>query len=233
MAKIDNYQSPKNVFGIYEDPVKGLLGKKFEVNGWIVSEFVIKELVPVVGYHPYPLTELFLLTSICCWYKPKFIFEWGTNVGKSARIFHEINSKFGLSMKIYTFDLPNASVHPELPKEDQLGYYINNIREINLIRGDGITESLKIINEKKIKNAKLLFFLDGDHSYKSVFDELTNIYSDVKHACVVVHDTFNQTSKSKYNLGPHLAVKSFLSLHKDHHVLAEASMSLPGITALL
>ena len=233
MTKIEDYKTPKSFLGRYADPVKNILGKNFEVDGWITSEFVMRELVPIVGFHPYPLPELFLLTAVCCWYKPRYIFEWGTNVGKSARIFHEISTKFGLKAKVYTVDLPEISTHPELPKEDQLGYFIKNVPEVFSLRGDGLDESLKIIRQEKLKNSRLLFFLDGDHSFRAVNHELTTIYSRLNKACVLVHDTLDQTSESGYNLGPRQAINTLLDRDKKRRILVETTMSLPGMTAIL
>ena len=65
---------------------------EFEVNNWIISEFIVEKLVPVVGVHPFPLDELSLMTAAVCRFQPELIFEWGTNIGKSARIFSQKNN---------------------------------------------------------------------------------------------------------------------------------------------
>src|SRR4051812_22860104 len=96
----------KKIFGLnktvgkYEDPALNLNASEFEVNNWRISEFVVEKLVPVVGMHPFPLDELMLMTATVCRFKPELIFEWGTNIGKSARIFYEITKSFDIRSEI-------------------------------------------------------------------------------------------------------------------------------------
>ncbi|MDQ3112117.1 MAG: hypothetical protein M3R17_19715, partial [Bacteroidota bacterium] len=73
----------------FKDPSLNENASEFEVNNWVVSEFVIDKLVPAVGMHPFPINELMLMTASVCRFKPELIFEWGTNIGKSARVFYE------------------------------------------------------------------------------------------------------------------------------------------------
>ena len=47
-----------------------------------------------------------------------------------------------------------------------------------------------------------LFFVDGDHAYESVREELTQIFSTVPDASALAHDTFFQSAESNYNVGP-------------------------------
>jgi hypothetical protein len=54
----------------YPDPVMNKNCTEFEVNNWIISDFIIRELVPIVGTHPFPVNEQFLLTAIVCRFKP-------------------------------------------------------------------------------------------------------------------------------------------------------------------
>ena len=74
---------------------------EFEVNNWAISEFVLSRLVPVVGVHPYPLNELMLMAAAICRFKPTHVFEWGTNVGASARVFHEAGRHFSIPLEIH------------------------------------------------------------------------------------------------------------------------------------
>ena len=68
--------------------------RKFEVNTRILSAFVVNDLLPIVGFSPFPLNELILMSAALCRIRPTYVFEWGTNVGKSARIFYETSKKF-------------------------------------------------------------------------------------------------------------------------------------------
>ena len=58
-----------------EDPAVNTHCAEFEVNNWIISEFVVGTLVPIVGVHPFPLNELFLMVSAVCRLKPDYIVE--------------------------------------------------------------------------------------------------------------------------------------------------------------
>src|ERR1043166_6020595 len=49
-----------------QDPAVNVHCQEFEVNNWLVSEFVLKTLVPIVGTHPFPLNELVLMVAAVC-----------------------------------------------------------------------------------------------------------------------------------------------------------------------
>lgn len=90
-------------------------GREFEIRNNIVSEFILSKLIPIVGIQPYPLSELNLMVASVCYIRPSHIFEWGTHVGKSARIFFEICKHFGFDTEIHSIDLPNNVDHVEHP----------------------------------------------------------------------------------------------------------------------
>jgi len=218
-------------FKKYSDPVKNKACKYFEVDNWVISKFIINEVIPLVGISPYPLVELQMLVAAVCWFKPRFIYEWGTNVGRSARIFYEIVKKFKLETAIYSIDLPDNVNHVEHPHKNR-GRFIKGIKEIHLYQGDGITSSLTLIKQLKSKY-KILFFLDGDHEYKSVKRELFLIGKIVSRAMIIIHDTFLQSKESDYNIGPSKAVQEFLRLSpKKYHVIS-TNLGLPGMTILI
>jgi cephalosporin hydroxylase len=149
--------------------------ERLEVNNWVVSEFVMYDLVPVVGVHPYPLNELCLMVTAVAALKPTHIFEWGTNLGKSARIFYETAWRFGVDIQIYSVDLPEEVDHVEHPHEKR-GMFVKGLDGVTLLLGDGLDTSLKLCRELKSQGAFLpLFFIDGDHSYDSVRRELEAI----------------------------------------------------------
>ncbi len=233
MAKVNQNISYRSLTGRYPNPLANFVGKRPEVNGWVISEFVLRKIVPVVGFHPYPLTEEFLLAAVTCWYHPEYIFEWGTNIGKSARIFYEVVTQFDLKSNIYIIDLPEGEVHIELPQKGEAGFFIKDIPKVNFLRGEGLTTSLGIVNDKSIYNKKILFFLDGDHSYETIKNEIEEIYKVCQHACIVVHDTFFQTEESNYNIGPYKAIHEFLETHSNRKIIFSADMSLPGMTAII
>lgn len=218
-----------SLLGKYPEPVKNSGCSEPEVDNRIISEFVIDKLLPIVGFSPFPVSELIFLTSVVCTTKPGIIFDWGTHIGKSARIFYEISKAFEYNTVIHSTDLPEDIGHAEHPHKNR-GMFVRNIKSVHLHLGDGVTESIKI--GRKYKKRKILFFLDGDHEFKSVKRELNKIYAAFPKSVIVVHDTFYQSKEIGYNIGPYLAVKEFLKDHKKYQYLS-TSFGLPGMTALI
>lgn len=205
----------------YSEPTVNPDCKKFEVNNWIISDFVLRKLVPVVKTKPYPLDELMLITGTVCRFKPTHIFEWGTHLGKSARIFYEITKSFHINSEIHSI---------ELCSEIFKGLYIKNIKDINLHQGDGLDVSISLYKNIKAldKTIRPLFFLDGDHKFRSVKRELMEITKSVPNAWILVHDTFYQTKKSGYNIGPFQAIQKNQKKYKTIFT----NTGLPGMTLL-
>src|ERR1700751_3388594 len=90
----------------WPDPVRNPNASEFEVDLWTLSSFLLEKIVPVVGTHPYPLNELLLMTAAACRLKPSVVFDWGTHIGVSARIFYECEKAFKLGYEIHSIDLP-------------------------------------------------------------------------------------------------------------------------------
>ncbi len=109
---------------------------EFEVNNWIVSEFVVDKLVPVVGMDLFQLNELMLMSSAVCRLRPELILDWGTNISKSARIFYEIIKKFDDASQIASIDLPNDVFHNEHPEKDRREI-VCGLKEVTLHQEDG------------------------------------------------------------------------------------------------
>jgi hypothetical protein len=101
-----------------EDVLVNASCREFEVNKWVLSEFILRGLVPIVGIHPFPLDELLLMTGAVCRCRPRHVFEWGTNIGTSARIFYETARRFRLETEIHSIDLPDDADHVEHPASD-------------------------------------------------------------------------------------------------------------------
>ena len=214
----------------YSNPAKNTNCTELEVDNWEISDFVVNNLVPAVGWHPFPLTELMLMTSAVTRFRPKAIFEWGTHVGKSARVFYEIIEAFGIPGHVYSFDLPDDIEHNEHPHETR-GMLVKGLARVKLFQEDGVTGALKISRTKKINSKDMLFFIDGDHSYESVKRELTAVIRNHPEAKVLLHDTFYQSSKSKYNIGPWKAIDEFLKKNKKYRCI-HTTTGLPGMTLL-
>lgn len=217
-------------FNKNKSPVVNPNCKYFEVNNWLISDFILKKVIPIVGVHPYPLNELTLLVAAVCRVKPTHIFEWGTHLGKSARIFYETINFFKIKSEIHSIDLSDSVKHQEHPGS-QRAKLVKNIKSINLYQGDGLTVALKLC--RQLKPPMPLFFLDGDHSHQSIKRELTGIAKNVSLAHILIHDTFNQSKQSGYNTGPYRAVKTFLTaVPKKRYQIISTITGLPGMTFL-
>ena len=203
---------------------------EFEVNNWAISDFVISRLVHVVGVHPYPLNELMLMVGAICRFRPTHVFEWGTNIGASARIFYEAGKYFKIPLEIHSIDLPGEIGHVEHPGNNR-GKLVRGKLGVTQHLGDGIETSMGIYRTLPI-GSRVLFFVDGDHSYDSVKRELEAIITHVTEPRVLLHDTFYQSANSGYNIGPYLAVQDVLKgLAPNKRLqLIETRTGLPGMT---
>ena len=203
---------------------------EFEVNNWVISDFVLSRLVPIVGVHPYPLNELMLMAGAICRFRPTHVFEWGTNVGASARVFFETAQRFKIPLEIHSIDLPGEIRHVEHPGSRR-GKMVRGKPGVSLHLGDGLETSLGIYRTLP-KGSRVLFFVDGDHSYESVKRELESIVTHVAEPKVLLHDTFFQSADSGYNVGPHLAVRDVLDgLPSGRRLqMMETKTGLPGMT---
>ncbi len=214
----------------FEDSAKNPTSDYLEVNNWEISEFICSILVPIAGVHPFPVGELQLITAATCYFKPKAIFEWGTHIGKSARIFYEIAKAFDIDAVVHSVDLPDELEHVEHPGETR-GSMVKGLEGVKLYQGDGVNKSISLCKEMNLKGSEVLFFVDGDHSYESVTRELMEIYSNYPDAAILLHDTFLQSEDSKYNIGPYNAVSEFLEKHTEYKSI-KTETGLPGMTLI-
>jgi len=205
-------------------------GRVFEVSMWNISDFIVKKVIPVVGVHPFPINELSLMISAVCRIRPSHIFEWGTNIGVSARIFYETVQYFRIDSEIHTIDLPDDEGHVEHPGQRR-GAFVKAIKKVQMHQGDGAETALKLWNVSARKGQPL-FFLDGDHQYETVIRELRIIFRDVASANFLIHDTLYQTEESNYNIGPFLAIEDFLKEVPDRFCRIDEHLGLPGMTLL-
>lgn len=212
------------------NPIVNDNSTELEVNINKLSSFVIKNLLPIVGVSPFPITELLLMSSAVVKLKPDYIFEWGTHLGISARIFHETCKKYEINTTIHSIDLPDDIEHIEHPG-NQRGIKVKGLKNVILHQGDGLSTSLEIASKLKGHN-KLLFFLDGDHSFESVSRELNGIYTAFPKSYILIHDTFYQSSDSGYNIDPYEAIRKFLEKKPNQYKKISTDFGLPGMTLL-
>ena len=209
-------------------------GAELEVNNWEISRVVTEHMLPAVGNRPFPLTELMLIASSVAWFEPRYVFEWGTHIGKSARAFYEAARALGVETTIHSIDLPDDVEHGEHPHA-QRAKLVRGLSNVELHQGDGVDTALKVLSKlpKKYRDGSgTLFFVDGDHSYESVKRELGAIMKDAPQAAVLLHDTFYQSEDSNYNIGPYKAVKELLAKTKQSYKRIDTAFGLPGMTLL-
>jgi cephalosporin hydroxylase len=213
------------------DPVVNSECREIEVDNWVLSSFVCDRLVRVVGVHPFPLNELKLMAAAICRLKPTHIFDWGTHFGKSARVFHETARAFAIETEIHSIDLPDNVGHHEHPGQNR-GCMVMGLPNMYLHLGDGLETALRICAQFPMASTLPLFFVDGDHAYDSVRRELLGIIKHVPQASILVHDTFNQSAESGYNVGPYAAIRDVLQQCPDVFKVYAQNLSLPGMTLL-
>ncbi len=206
-------------------------GQEFEVNNWDLSAFILQKIVPVSETRLFPLNEIMLMAAAVAGTKPTHIFDWGTNTGKSARIFYETCAYLKLNTEIHSIDLPDNIEHVEHP-HNQRGKLVKGKKNVFLHQGDGVEVALQIC-EGLPDTARPLFFLDGDHSYETVCRELEAIIRRIKNPAILLHDTFYQTGESRYNIGPYQAIEDTLARFPDIRFKRKTvNTGLPGMTFL-
>jgi hypothetical protein len=216
--------------GVWPDPVRNLAASEFEVDLWVLSRFLLEKIVPVVSTHPYPLNELLLMSATACRLRPSVVFDWGTHIGASARVFYECDKAFKLGYEIHSVDLPPDANHIEHPGEEH-GRLVRGLAGVHLHRGNGVKVALDQW-QKLGRPKRPLFFVDGDHAYESVRDELNEIFTTVPDASALAHDTFFQSAESNYNVGPARAIDEIVKKFPSRFRMINSGLGLPGMTLL-
>lgn len=220
----------KQIAGIERnEPAKNIQCSEFEVDNWVLSDFIVMKLIPVVGTHPYPIAELNLMVASVCRLKPRQIFEWGTNIGKSARIFYETGKRFGIPLEIHSIDLPDDLDHQEHPRSSR-GRMVKGYSGVSLYQADGLAKSIELYQRRP--QDRTLVFIDGDHGYESVRRELAGIVEAMPNAAILLHDTYYQSEQSGYNIGPYKAITDVLALMPGRYQVMSTTTGLPGMTLL-
>ena len=197
-----------------------------EADKWELSEFVLRQLVPVVGVRPYPIDEQLLMCSAVAYFRPQLIVEWGTHLGVSARIFHEIRQVLALDAEIHSVDLPLGATHDEnIAAQENRGRFVRGL-PVTLHVGDGVSVARDLVKAKR--PASVLFFLDGDHAYDTVARELAAVRAIAPSAAALLHDTFNQGRESGYNVGPYRALMEFAL--SQNLAVQHTALGLPGMS---
>jgi cephalosporin hydroxylase len=189
------------------------------------SKFVTESLLPRAGHWPYPPGELQLMTVVMLWWQPDVIFEWGTNLGNSARVFHWIAEAFAIDTQIHSIDLPPDVAHVENVRELR-GMLVRKFSDVHLHLGDGADKAVELFAALKPKRP--LFYVDGDHRAEAVTRELDAIHAVAPAAPILVDDTHDwQISDS-----PRPAMLQFLDRHQGEYEVFEMVATLPGMSLL-
>jgi hypothetical protein len=223
-------RNSQRALGTRPDPVRNPGASEFEVDLWTLSDFVLDTIVPAVGVRPYPLNELLMMTGAACRLKPSVVFDWGTHIGVSARIFYECDKAFNLGLEVHSVDLPPDAMHVEHPGQEH-GRLVRGLSKVHLHRGDGVKVALDVwraLGQPK----RPLFFVDGDHAYESVRNELNAIFSAIPDASALAHDSFFQSADSNYNVGPALAIDEVVGRFPARFKVIKSGLGLPGMTLL-
>jgi cephalosporin hydroxylase len=141
-----------------------------------------------IGVPGYGDDEVEFLASVVARQRPDVIFEWGTNVGASARIFYEAVQVCGVRCAIHSVELLDEDSYLD---RDHPGHRYAEWLEgipVHLWRGDGLDWSILLLRDMVPKPVSV-FYLDGNHEPGAVLRELEGIAGAAPAAVVVVHDT--------------------------------------------
>jgi len=168
-----------------------------EANSFELDRFVLEKILPHAGWL-YPVAEVSLMALVVDRVRPTHIFEWGTNIGGSAKIFHLITEALQMNTEIHTWDLPENVPHGQDPGTEH-GKLARGLPRVHFHREDGLAGALAKMKSERNQHPQFrpLFFVDGDHSYTSVIREITGLISAQEEFHLLAHDTFVQKPDGK------------------------------------
>ena len=164
-------------------------------------------------------SDLIVFQELIYNYKPDVIIETGVAHGGSLIFYSSIMSLIKKKFKIYGIDI-------KIKKKNRIKISNHPLaNNVELIEKNSTDNSLKDLFDKKIKNSKVLVFLDSNHSHEHVLNEI-KLYSKYikKNGYLIVMDTTTEFVKKKFinkgrNFGkgnsPFTAVKEFLKTNKS------------------
>ena len=239
--------SKELLYGHKQDPA--LLRKPtFHASMSILVEKIVTHILKMELVLPYPAAEVSLMVAAIVHARPDFVFEWGTNAGCSARIFFEASELLQLKTVIHSTDLSDEMMETGTPQQTR-GKNVRGHRfqeTVHLHTGDGLNQSMAVWEQEGWAAARVLWYLDGDHSENAVRRELDAIASHA--SCVrepgdmlgegawswpgdgcyiLMHDTHPAISKS----GPHSAADAWWhGINSERFGKTEVSLGSPGMT---
>jgi hypothetical protein len=246
--------------GIFSEDTLMNFHERFQTSGSHLVNRIVRHvtMLNVPGCFPYPIPEIAIMAAAMVHARPDLVFEWGTNVGCSARVFFEAAKDLGLDTVIYSVDLPleMSCLHVQNPLPgcavwhpgSSVGAVVRGevfAGRVFLHEGDGLDVSKKIWNEKGWPAARILWFLDGDHRHENVLRELNEIldhescrrgrgggweWSWPGDGCyILLHDTHGLNGLSP---GPHSALSQVFKSVSDRFGKVESHIGPPGMTLL-
>lgn len=150
--------------------------------------------VRAFGLPAYGDEEVEFFEDILTRLRPTHVFEWGTNVGASARLFYEASLELGYECEVHTTEIPDElSVLDRDHPGHRYAMWIKDL-PVHTHRGYGLIASIAL--HENLKPEQALFFLDGNHSYGVVRAELEGVSDLDSDAVIVVHDTIRYTGQA-------------------------------------
>jgi hypothetical protein len=198
-----------------------------------LDRLVLEAILPRAGLL-YPLAEISLMALVVDRVRPTHIFEWGTNVGASAKLFHSITEVLGMDTAIHTWDLPEHTPHGQHPGAEH-GKLVRGLSRVHFHRGDGVRGARQEYQRAKDTHpgVRVLFFVDGDHAYDSVIREVSEIISFQEEFHILAHDTFVQKPEPKGQFRESwMACATGLELSAREYRWLNVGFGSPGMTYL-
>ena len=166
----------------------------------------------VVGYTP---AEVGFVRETMAQLRPALVVEWGTNVGHSARMFHEARLSLGLDCELHSVD--SVDLVPILRSSDkgrERGAMAADCGVIFHV-GDGAAVAVRLARKRRV--LRPLFFLDTSHEEAETYEHLSLLAEMIPGAVLLVHDVSFARSGE-----PERALRRFLAEHEGYEI-AEVS----------
>lgn len=152
----------------------------------------------------YSTEEIEFIYTTMAEFKPDFLVEYGTNIGQSARIFHEARKWLQIDCVIHSVEIQRELgagwPHPR-------GHYVKDL-PVNLHIGDGVTRGVELFHASGAHRP--LFFLDDNHAESEVLRQMNLIHVECPEAVMLIHDTHTMTPDGLRLHEPGVAVYKFL-----------------------
>lgn len=218
------FLKPKPHGKFYDPTAIVKVGDLFEVDCWSLSELLLERVVPKIGIRPYPLNEQMLMAAAVAFVRPAAIIEWGTHLGKSARLFWEVKEALGLrGCRVCTVDSMDPT-QPEFPGASR-GDFLGDTG-VEQIVGDGAQIAGRLIEDI---HEPVLIYVDGDHSREATKRDFSIWPKLPPKSGLLAHDVLFQ-EPSDYNTGPWESLQE--CLEDNRSTIAQVQWQLLGLPGM-